>query len=71
MGTIFDTVYDGASQARNVQTYGVPPGSGAIVEFRIPETGMYGLVDHDRLSYVPFGMVLPFDATNSQPRVTH
>jgi nitrite reductase (NO-forming) len=71
MGTILDTVYDGATQARNVQTYGVPPGSGAIVEFRIPEAGMYGLVDHDRLSYVPYGMVLAFDATGGHPHTTH
>jgi nitrite reductase (NO-forming) len=71
MGTILDTVYDGASQLRNVQTYGVPAGSGAIVEFRIPEAGMYGLVDHDRLSYVPYGMVLAFDATGGHPHVTH
>jgi nitrite reductase (NO-forming) len=62
MGTILDTVYDGATTARNVQTYGVPAGSGAIVEFRIPEAGMYGLVDHDRLSYVAYGMVIPFMA---------
>jgi nitrite reductase (NO-forming) len=63
MGLILDAVRDGATELRNVQTYGVPPGSGAVVEFRIPEAGMYGLVDHDRLSYVPYGMVLPFDAT--------
>jgi len=71
MGTILDSVYDGASTARNVQTYGVPPGSGAIVEFRIPEAGMYGLVDHDRLSYVPYGMVLAFNATGGHPTATH
>ena len=63
MGTILDRVRDGAAEVRNVQTYGVPAGSGAIVEFRIPESGMYGLVDHDRLSYLPYGMVLSFDAT--------
>jgi hypothetical protein len=63
MGTILDAVHDGATELRNVQTYGVPPGSGAIVEFTIPEPGMYGFVDHDRLSYLPFGMVLSFDAT--------
>jgi len=62
MGTILDTVFDGESEVRNVQTYGVPAGSGAIVEFGIPEAGMYGLVDHDRLSYLPYGMVLPFEA---------
>jgi len=60
MGTILDTVIDGASVTRDVQTYGVPAGSGAIVEFRIPEPGMYGLVDHDRLAYLPYGMVIPF-----------
>jgi nitrite reductase (NO-forming) len=60
MGTILDTVTDGASVTRDVQTYGVPAGSGAIVEFRIPEEGMYGLVDHDRLAYLPYGMVIPF-----------
>ncbi len=63
MGTILDAVHDGATELRNVQTYGVPPGSGAIVEFTIPEAGMYGLVDHDRLSFLPYGMVLSFDAT--------
>src|SRR5499427_7013173 len=41
MGTILDTVKDGASTLRNVQTYAVPPGGGAVVEFRIPEAGMY------------------------------
>jgi len=35
MGTILDTVIDGASVTRDVQTYGVPAGSGAMVEFRI------------------------------------
>jgi nitrite reductase (NO-forming) len=70
MGTILDTVYDGATTARNVQTYGVPAGSGAIVEFRIPEAGMYGLVDHDRLSYVAYGMVIPFTA-GAHPHGTH
>jgi len=71
MGTILDTIDDGASQIRDVQTYGVPAGSGAIVEFRIPEAGMYGLVDHDRLSYVPYGMVMVFDATGGQLQQTH
>jgi len=60
MGTILDTVYDGASVMHDVQTYAVPAGSGAVVEFRIPQEGMYGLVDHDRLAYLPYGMVIPF-----------
>jgi nitrite reductase (NO-forming) len=66
MGTILDAVHDGATEMRNVQTYGIPAGSGATVEFRIPEAGMYGLVDHDRLSYLPYGMVMSFDATGGQ-----
>jgi nitrite reductase (NO-forming) len=64
MGTILDTVTDGASVMRDVQTYGVPAGSGAMIEFRIPEAGMYGLVDHDRLAYLPYGMVIPFETTS-------
>lgn len=62
MGTILDAVYDGASTIKDVQTYGVPAGSGAMVEFRIPEPGMYGLVDHDRLGFLQYGMVIPFHA---------
>jgi nitrite reductase (NO-forming) len=70
MGTILDTVRDGATELRNVQTYGIPAGGGAVVDFRIPEAGMYGLVDHDRLSYIPFGMVLEFDASAGHPHGT-
>lgn len=67
MGVVLDSVYDGATTLKDVQTYGIPAGSGAIVEFRIPEAGMYGLVDHNRLAYVPYGMVLAFDATGGHP----
>jgi nitrite reductase (NO-forming) len=66
MGTILDTVYDGATEFRNVQSYGVSTGGGALVEFRIPEAGMYGLVDHNRLSYLPYGMEIVFDATEGR-----
>lgn len=69
MGTILDRVTDGARRIDGVQTYGVPAGSGAIVEFRIPEAGMFGLVDHDRLSYVPLGLMLSF-AAGSGPHGT-
>jgi nitrite reductase (NO-forming) len=71
MGTILDTVYDGASVMRDVQTYAVPAGSGAMVEFRIPESGMYGLVDHDRLAYLQYGMVIPFETATHQSVDTH
>ncbi len=62
MGTILDRVTDGARQTDSVQTYGIPAGSGATVEFRIPEAGMFGLVDHDRLGYIPTGLMLSFVA---------
>jgi nitrite reductase (NO-forming) len=71
MGTILDTVYDGASVMHYVQTYAVPAGSGAVVEFRIPEEGMYGLVDHDRLAYLQYGMVIPFETAMHQSVDTH
>lgn len=71
MGTILDTVYDGASVMHDVQTYAVPAGSGAVVEFRIPEEGMYGLVDHDRLAYLQYGMVIPFMTTMHGAVDTH
>lgn len=60
MGTILDRVIDGSNRVEGVQTYGVPAGGGAIVEFRIPEDGTFGLVDHDRLGYLPMGLMLGF-----------
>jgi nitrite reductase (NO-forming) len=60
MGTILDRVTDGRQRIEGVQTYGVPAGGGAIVEFRIPNNGSFGLVDHDRLGYLPFGLMLMF-----------
>ena len=39
-----------------------------MIEFRIPEPGMYGLVDHDRLAYLPYGMVLSFDTGGHSPQ---
>jgi hypothetical protein len=68
MGTILETVYDGSAEVRNVQTYGIPAGSGAVIDFRIPEAGAYGLVDHDRLSYLPYGMALTFEAREGRSR---
>lgn len=62
MGTLLDRVIDGTRRTDKVQTYGVPAGSGVIIEFRIPEAGMYGFVDHDRLGYVPLGLMLSFMA---------
>jgi nitrite reductase (NO-forming) len=66
MGTILDRVTDGARKTDSVQTYGIPAGSGATVEFRIPEAGMFGLVDHDRLGYIPTGLMLSFTAAGAR-----
>ncbi len=48
IGEIFDTVYPEAASepVHNVQTTLVPPGGGAIVEFKIEVPGTYVLVDH-------------------------
>ena len=60
MGTILDRVVDGSREIDGVQSYGVPAGSGAIVEFTIPDAGAFGLVDHDRLGFLPMGLMLGF-----------
>jgi nitrite reductase (NO-forming) len=70
MGTILDRVTDGGRTTDSVQTYGIPAGSGAVVEFRIPEAGTYGLVDHDKLGYVPVGLIQQFDAESAQSHGT-
>jgi len=62
IGSMLDAVIDGADTRRNVQTYGVAPGSGAIVDFTIPEPGEFLLVDHGQLGYVPTGLALRFTA---------
>jgi nitrite reductase (NO-forming) len=71
MGTILDRVIDGGNEIEDVQTYGIPAGSGAIVEFRIPEEGTFGLVDHDRLGYLPMGLMLGFTTTPEDAHAGH
>lgn len=65
MGTLFDRVA-ASGNPRNaesdVQTALVPAGGGAMLEFRVPENGMYMLVDHDNLRYLPYGFALGFMA---------
>lgn len=63
IGTQIDRVYDGSRRVEDVQTYGVPAGSGAILEFTMPAAGSYVLVDHDHLAYVASGFALPFNAS--------
>jgi nitrite reductase (NO-forming) len=51
VGAVFDTVYEhgaiGGVPVRNSQMTTIPPGSSAIVEFKIPVPGRYFLVDHN------------------------
>lgn len=65
IGTILDRAYE-SGNTRNVvygvQTYAVPAGSGGMFEFSIPEPGSYLLVDHDKLSQLPNGLVISFVA---------
>lgn len=63
IGTILDAAHASGNPKNTlygVQTFGVEDGNGAIVEFMVPEAGPYLLVDHDHLSYMPTGFVLPF-----------
>jgi nitrite reductase (NO-forming) len=65
IGMILDRAYESGNPqnvAHDVQTYPVPAGSGGIFEFRAPEEGKYLLVDHDKLSQLPNGLVIPIVA---------
>lgn len=60
IGSILDRVDAGAPPVQGVQTFPVPAGSGAILEFAIPERGAFTFVDHDKLAFLPFGLALTF-----------
>lgn len=60
VGSLFDTVVDGSLVTRLVQTYAVPPGGGAVLDFRIPEAGEFMFVDHDQLGHLPWGFAVKF-----------
>ena len=70
IGTILDRVYDGKDPVFGVQTYAVPAGSGAMLEFYIPEDGVYPFVDHDKLAFLPYGLAIPF-ATAGASAMAH
>jgi nitrite reductase (NO-forming) len=70
IGTVLDRVYAGAPYVQNVQTFGVPAGAGAILEFYIPEAGVFPFVDHDKLAYLPLGLALAF-ATDGVAGAAH
>ncbi len=65
IGAIIERAYM-SGNPRNVlydiQTLGVPAGAGAMFEFRVAEPGKNLLVDHDKLSQLPNGMVVPIIA---------
>ena len=70
VGSLFDRVSDGGTEwERNVQTHGVPAGAGATLEFRIPEPGVFPLVDHDKLAYLTYGLSIAFatEGTSGSP----
>src|SRR5215470_8289040 len=70
IGTILDRVYDGKDPIYGVQTYAVPAGSGAMLEFYIPEEGVYPFVDHDKLAFLPYGLAVAF-ATGNVSAMAH
>ena len=70
IGTVLDRVYEGQNVISGIQTYGVPSGAGAILEFYIPEAGVYPFVDHDKLAYLSYGLSLPF-ATDGVAGTAH
>lgn len=70
IGSVFDRVYAGSPRVDNVQTTAVPAGSGAMLEFRVPEAGVFPFVDHDKLAFLPFGLALPF-ATEGVEGASH
>ena len=65
IGAILDRAYESGNPsnvAYDLQTFGVPAGSGAMFELTIPEPGKYLLVDHDKLSQLPNGLGIPIMA---------
>jgi nitrite reductase (NO-forming) len=71
IGTVLDRVYDGRTPVSGVQTYGVPAGSGAILEFYIPEPGVFPFVDHDKLAFLPWGLALAFAGEGAPTTAAH
>jgi nitrite reductase (NO-forming) len=70
IGSVLDRVYAGAPYVQGVQTFPVPAGAGAMLEFYIPEAGVFPFVDHDKLAYLPWGLALAF-ATEGVPGAAH
>jgi nitrite reductase (NO-forming) len=61
IGSVFDRATSGGVDwVRGVQTFGVPAGAGAMLEFYVPQAGVFPFVDHDKLAYLPYGLSLAF-----------
>ena len=60
IGGVIDRASAGADWVHGVQTFGVPAGAGAMIEFFVPAAGIFPFVDHDKLAFLPFGLALPF-----------
>jgi nitrite reductase (NO-forming) len=59
IGALFDHAYPSGNPTtpeNGVQTYGIPPGDGAMFELRIPDAGMYPFVTH-AFAYTGLGSV--------------
>ena len=72
VGTIFDRVWiDGNpdNQFRGMQTVLLPSSGSAIVEFKIPESGKYVMVDH-HFANASQGAIGVIDATGGTPELT-
>jgi nitrite reductase (NO-forming) len=69
VGSIIDRAIVGGTSLSRVQTVAVPAGSGAILEFLIPEAGVFPFVDHDKLAYLPYGLSISFATRGVSSRV--
>ena len=60
IGSVFDQASAGGAWVKGVQTFGVPAGGGAMLEFYVPEAGVFPFVDHDKLAFLPYGLAVAF-----------
>ena len=61
IGSVFQRATSGGKDwVHGVQTFGVPAGGGAMLEFRVPQAGVFPFVDHDKLAFLPYGLSLAF-----------
>jgi nitrite reductase (NO-forming) len=70
IGSVFERATGGRTWVEGVQTFGVPAGAGAMLEFRIPEAGVFPFVDHDKLAFLPYGLAIAF-ATDGVAATAH